>query len=62
MSGFKLSNIVLRVDGHAADHPEIYYRVISGEAVYSESSSALRIKGGRGLSHICKCLLCMQMA
>ena len=42
MSGFKLSNIVLRVDGHAADHPEIYYRVISGEAVYSESSSALR--------------------
>ena len=32
MSGFKLSNIVLRVDRHAADHPEIYYRVISGEA------------------------------
>lgn len=59
MSGFKLSNIVLHVDMHAADHPEIYYRVISGEAVYSESSSALRIKGDVDfLTYVNACSVC----
>lgn len=59
MSGFKLSNIVLHVDIHAANHPEIYYRVISGEAVYSESSSALRIKGDVDfLTYVNACSVC----
>ena len=59
MSGFKLSNIVLHVDMHAANHPEIYYRVISGEAVYSESSSALRIKGDVDfLTYVNACSVC----
>ncbi len=31
---FKLANIIFRVDKHATMHPELYYRVLSGDASY----------------------------
>ena len=42
---FKLCNVILRVDKHAAKHPELYYRVVAGKTIYSEDASALVVKG-----------------
>ena len=52
MSGFKLSNIVLRVDGHAADHPEIYYRVILVRLFILRVHLLCELKGTWTFSHM----------
>ena len=33
---FKLANVVLRVEKHAKNFPELYYRVLSGGASYDD--------------------------
>ncbi len=42
---FKLANIILRVDKHATMHPELYYRVLSGDALYGDDFHSLHING-----------------
>ena len=42
---FKLANIILRVDRHAAMHPELYYRVLSGDVSYNDDIHSLHING-----------------
>ena len=42
---FKLANIILRVDKHAAMHPELYYRVLSGDVSYNDGIHSLHING-----------------
>ena len=42
---FKLANIILRVDRHAAMHPELYYRVLSGDVSYNDGIHSLHING-----------------
>lgn len=42
---FKLANIILRVDKHAAMHPELYYRVLSGDVSYNDDIHSLHING-----------------
>ena len=40
---FKLQNVVLRMDGRAAAHPELYFRSEAGAALYDEGGRALRL-------------------
>lgn len=42
---FKLANIILRIDKHATMHPELYYRVLSGDALYGDDFHSLHIDG-----------------
>lgn len=42
---FKLANVVLKVEKHAKDFPELYYRVLSGDASYDDDIHSLRING-----------------
>lgn len=42
---FKLANIIMRVDKHAAMHPELYYRVLSGDVSYDDGIHSLHING-----------------
>ena len=42
---FKLANVVLRVEKHAQDHPELYYRVNSGNVSFNEDEHSLAVKG-----------------
>lgn len=42
---FKLANVVLKVEKHAKDFPELYYHVLSGDASYSERIHSLHISG-----------------
>ena len=42
---FKLANIIIRVDKHATMHPELYYRVLSGDASYDDDIHSLHING-----------------
>ena len=42
---FKLCNVILRVDKHAAKHPELYFRVVAGKTHYSENTPVLVVKG-----------------
>lgn len=42
---FKLANIILRVDKHATMHPELYYRVLSGDVSYNDDIHSLHING-----------------
>ena len=45
---FKLANVVLKVEKHAKDFPELYYRVLSGEASYDDDIHSLHINGNVG--------------
>lgn len=38
---FKLANVILKVDDHAAAHPELYYRADAGTASFDEAASEL---------------------
>lgn len=42
---FKLSNVLLRVDDHASEHPELYYRCEKGAARYDEDRRELVSEG-----------------
>ena len=42
---FKLANVVLKVEKHAKDFPELYYRVLSGDVSYSDDFHSLHING-----------------
>ena len=42
---FKLANIVLKIDRHASMHPELYYRVLSGDVSYNDEAQLLHING-----------------
>ena len=42
---FKLANVVLKVEKHAKDFPELYYRVLSGDASYNGNIHSLHING-----------------
>ena len=44
----KLSNVVLKIEDHMTDYPEVYYRTDSlagGSACFSEEKSALTLSG-----------------
>ena len=43
ITDFKLANVILKIDDHAAAHPELYYRAPAGTASFDEDSRALRI-------------------
>lgn len=56
---FKLSNVLLRVDEHAAQHPELYYRCAPGEARYDEERRALALDGPADfLTYVNACSAC----
>ncbi len=56
---FKLSNVVLNVQKHASEHPEIYYRVNAGAASYDAETRALNIKGSVDfLTYVNGCSAC----
>ena len=56
---FKLSNVVLRVEKHAEEHPDLYYRVKAGEAAFNEAASALAIRGSVDfLTYVNACSAC----
>ena len=38
---FKLANVILKVDDHAAAHPELYFRADAGTASFDEATSEL---------------------
>ena len=40
----KLANVLVRIDGHAVDHPELYYRGADGAARYDEAHGALEVR------------------
>ena len=42
---FKLANVVLKVEKHAIDFPELYYRVLSGDALYDDDIHSLHVNG-----------------
>lgn len=42
---YKLANVVLRVEEHAKQHPEIYYHINAGNVSYDEQHRSLDIKG-----------------
>lgn len=42
---YKLANVVLRVEEHAKQHPEIYYHVNAGNVSYDAQHRSLDIKG-----------------
>ena len=42
---FKLANVVLKIEKHAMDFPELYYRVLSGDASYDDNIHSLHING-----------------
>ena len=42
---YKLANVLLRVDDHAALHPELYYRAAASVATFDEEAKALSFAG-----------------
>lgn len=42
---YKLANVLLRVDDHAALHPELYYRAAASVATFDEDARALSFAG-----------------
>ena len=42
---FKLANVVLKVEKHAKGFPELYYRVLSGDASYDDNIHSLHMNG-----------------
>lgn len=45
MIDFKLANVILKVEDHAAKYPQLYYRAGKGVAVYDSHSECLRVTG-----------------
>lgn len=45
MINFKLANVILKVDDHAAKYPQLYYRAAEGCATYDNSAGSLRVSG-----------------
>ena len=55
---YKLANVVLTVDDHAADHPELYYRAEAGAARY-EDGAGLELTGTADfLTYVNGCSAC----
>ena len=53
---FKLANIILQVDKHATMHPELYYRVLSGDVSYDDGIHSLHINGNVDFLTYVNCL------
>ena len=59
ITDFKLSNVLLRVDDHAAAHPELYFRAEAGAVRFDERTGVLQLTGKADfLTYLNACSAC----